>query len=126
MTALFVLAWILAVALALVGIAGLLAPQLLSRGYGVHAQDRSATGYVRATGIRDVAIGVAIGTAAYLHDVAFVAVLMAVGIVVSIADFAIAVRHGEHRRIHPAHGVHAAGIVAFALALAMALFAIGK
>jgi len=53
-------------------------------------------------------------------------VLAVVGIAVSITDLLILSHHGGVRRFHPAHAVHASGIVAFVLVIAMALFAIGR
>jgi ABC-type Fe3+ transport system permease subunit len=126
MNAAFVLAWVIAIVLLLVGIYALVAPQPLARGYGLPAEGHDAHGFVRATGIRDVAFGVALGATAYFRFLPLLIVLVVVGIGVSIADLWIVWHHRHERRLHAAHGVHASGIVAFILVLAMALFAIGK
>ncbi|HTU80493.1 MAG TPA: DUF4267 domain-containing protein [Candidatus Acidoferrales bacterium] len=126
MNAAYAVAWLIAAALVAVGLYALLAPHPLARRYGVHINDEAAAGFVRATGVRDVALGSALGAAAYFRAVPLLVVIAGAGIVVSIADFLIAYHHGREKRFHAAHGIHAAGIVAFALAIAMALFAIGK
>ncbi len=125
MSALFLLGWAIAIVLVVLGAYALVAPHPLARQYGVSAEGHAAAGFVRATGIRDIAVGVVLGAAAYFHAVALLVVIAAAGIAVSIVDFWIVWHHG-HRRLHPAHGVHAAGVVAFVLILAMALFAIGR
>ena len=53
-------------------------------------------------------------------------VLAVMGVVISIADFRIVSHHGGEHKHPAAHAIHASGIVAFILILAMALFAIGK
>lgn len=126
MNAVYVLGWIVAVVLVLIGIYALFNPQTLARGYGIAAEGHEAHGFVRATGIRDVALGVALGATAYYRFLPLLIVLAVVGIVVSMADLTIAWHHGHERRIRAAHGVHASGIVAFVLILAMALFAVGR
>ncbi len=122
----FALGWIVAAALVLVGLFALLAPARLGRGYGVRAEDRGSAGFARATGIRDVALGLALGATAYFHDLPLLIVFAIAGIAVSVADFFIAYHHGHERRLHASHGIHAAGAVAFVLVLAMALFALGR
>lgn len=126
MNAAYTLGWIVAVVLVIVGLYALVAPQALARGYGVAADGHAAHGYVRATGIRDVALGVALGASAYFHYLPLLIVLAAVGIAISFADLAIVWHHGHERRFHAAHGIHASGIVAFVLIIAMALFAVGR
>jgi ABC-type Fe3+ transport system permease subunit len=120
------LGWAIAVVLVAVGIYALVAPKQLGRHYGVSVEGHEGQGYVRATGIRDIALGVVLGATAYLHLLPLLIVFALVGIVVSIADLWIAWHHGHVRRVHAAHAIHASGIVAFILVLAMALFAIGK
>ncbi len=126
MSAVFLLGWIVAVVLVLVGLYALVAPHAVSRGYGVHADGHDAHGYVRATGIRDIALGVLLGAVTYFHSLTLLIVFAVVGIVVSVADLAIVWHHAHERRVHIAHGIHASGIVAFVLIIAMALFAIGR
>jgi Domain of unknown function (DUF4267) len=124
MSAVYLLGWAIAIVLMVVGIYALVAPHTLARHYGVRVEGHAAAGFVRATGIRDVAFGAILAAAAYWHLLWLLVVIAVAGIAVSIVDFWIAWHHGA-RRFHPAHAVHAAGIVAFILVLAMALFAIG-
>jgi hypothetical protein len=126
MSAVFLLGWVVAVVLLLIGLYALVSPHAVARGYGVHADGHDAHGYVRATGIRDIALGVLLGAVAYFHSLPLLIVFAAVGIVVSIADLTIVWHHAHERRVHVAHGIHASGIVAFVLIIAMALFAIGR
>jgi len=126
MLVVFYLAWLIAIALVGVGIYALAAPQRLAHQYGVAAHGHDAAGWVRATGIRDVALGVALGATAYLHAVGLLVVLAVMGVVVSIADLRIVSHHGGEHKHHAAHAIHASGVVAFILILTMALFAIGR
>ncbi|MGB8908474.1 MAG: DUF4267 domain-containing protein [Candidatus Cybelea sp.] len=127
MSAVFYLGWAIAVVLVVVGIYALVAPRALARAYGVDVEGHEAHGYVRATGIRDVALGVALGATAYFHYLPLLIVLSVAGIAVSVADLWIVWHHGGHaRHLHPAHAIHASGILAFVLIIAMALFAIGR
>lgn len=125
LVAAFYFAWAIAAALVAVGLYALIAPHALAQRYGLLAQGQGAAGWVRATGVRDVALGVALGATAYLHAVTLLIVLAVMGVVVSIADFRIVTHHGEGRRYHAAHAIHASGVIAFILVIAMALLAIG-
>lgn len=126
MNAAFDLAWVIAIVLVLVGIYALAAPRPLARAFGVPVEGHDAHAYVRATGMRDIAFGVALGATAYFRSVPLLIVLAAVGIAVAAVDLWIVWHHGHARRLHAAHAIHASGIVAFVLVIAMALFAIGK
>jgi hypothetical protein len=112
--------------LSAVGLYALLAPHSLARHYGVSVEGHRGAGFVRATGIRDVALGVALAAAAYFHALALIIILAAAGIAVSIVDLWVVSHHGGVRHYHAAHAIHASGIIAFVLVLAMALFAIGR
>ena len=125
MIAMYYLAWTIAVVLILVGLYAFANPQELARRYGVAARGRDAAAFVRATGIRDIALGVVLAAVAYVHALALLIVIAAMGLIVSLADFRIVSHHGEHRQ-HAAHAIHASGIVAFILVIAMALLAIGR
>jgi hypothetical protein len=125
-TAVFYLAWIVAVVLVAVGLYALVAPDDLARRYGVATENKhEAAAFVRATGIRDIAIGVVLAATAYFHSLPLLVVLAVAGIVVSIADLVIVHRHGSPSHRGAAHAIHGSGIVAFVLILTMALFAIG-
>ncbi|HEX3457374.1 MAG TPA: DUF4267 domain-containing protein [Candidatus Baltobacteraceae bacterium] len=125
MSVLFILAWIFAIGLVCVGLYSLLAPRLLAGHYGVAVEHHSGEGYVRATGVRDVALGVILGAIAYTHSRSLLIVFAVVAIVISVVDLVLVRNHGGHHRMHPSHAIHAGGIVAFILILTMALFAIG-
>jgi hypothetical protein len=122
----FYLALVIAAVLVAFGIYAIVDPRALAHYYGVSVEGHRESGFVRATGIRDVAIGVALAATAYFKLLPLLIVLAVVGIAVSAADLWIVSHHGGHRRFHAAHGVHASGIVAFVLVIAMALFAIGR
>jgi hypothetical protein len=126
MGAVFYLGWAIAVVLVAVGVYAIASPHSLAHRYGVSVEGHDAVGWVRATGIRDVALGAALGAAAYVHSLPVLVVLAVAGILVSTGDLWIVSHHGGMRRYHAAHGIHASGIVAFVLVLAMALFAIGR
>ena len=126
MSAAYYLGWAIAIVLIIVGVWALLSPHTLAREYGVQVEGHEAGGFVRATGIRDVAIGIVLAATAYLHLLGLLVIIAAVGIAVSIGDLWVVSRHGGGRRFHRAHAIHASGIVAFILVIAMALFAIGR
>ena len=126
MTAAIYLGWLIAIVLVVVGLYALLDPRAVAHHYGVRVEGERETAYVRATGIRDVAIGVVLAATAYLHVIPLLIVVAAVGIIVSIADLWVVRRHGGGHRLHAAHAIHASGIVAFVLVIAMALFAVGR
>lgn len=125
MSPLTILCYVLALALVVTGITGILFPEALSGLYGVRARDATSHGFVRATAVRDLGIGVALAIAVYAHVFALLVTLVAIGLAISFADFAI-VFNARGRRVGAAHAGHAAGAVAFIVALAMALFAIGR
>lgn len=126
MSLVLLLGWIVAGVLVAVGIVALAAPHALARNYGVAADGHAAAGFVRATGIRDLALGGILAATVYVGNLPLVAVFAIAGIAVSCADLFIAWHHGHERRVRPAHAIHASGIVAFVLILAMALFALGR
>jgi Domain of unknown function (DUF4267) len=125
MSFLYILAWIFAVGLVCVGLYSLLAPRLLAGHYGVEVEHHTGEGYVRATGVRDIALGVILGAIAYTHARSLLIIFAIVAIVVSLVDLLLVRNHGGHRGVHHSHAIHASGIVASILILAMALFAIG-
>ncbi|HVN68632.1 MAG TPA: DUF4267 domain-containing protein [Candidatus Binatia bacterium] len=126
MTFAFYLGWAVAAVLVFVGLYALAVPGALADGYGVRSDGHTSSGYVRATGVRDVALGVVLAATAYFHSLPLLVVFSIAGIAVSVTDLAIVWHHGEHKRFHPAHAIHATGIVAFVLIIAMALFAVGR
>lgn len=126
MSAVYYLGWAIAVVLILIGIWALVSPHAVAREYGVPVEGHEAAGFVRATGIRDIAIGIVLAATAYLHVLWLLVIVAVVGIAVSIGDLWVVSHHGGTRRFHRAHAIHASGIVAFVLVIAMALFAVGR
>ena len=126
MTIAFYLGWLIAAVLVVIGLYALFDPHALARHYGVAVEGEREKGFVRATGIRDVAIGVVLAATAHYRVLPLLIVLAVVGVVVSLSDLWVVARHGGHRRLHTAHAIHASGVVAFLLIIAMALFAIGR
>jgi hypothetical protein len=125
MTIVLIVAGLLALALVLVGAFALIRPDGLARVYGLPVEGEAARGFVRATGIRDLVIGTILGAAVYFRDVPLLVVLASAGIVLSLGDLLISY-HGGGKRLRREHGLHAGGVVAFVLVLAMVLFAIGR
>lgn len=125
MSALTILCYLLALALVVVGIAGLVVPEALSGLYGVRVSDEASHGYVRATAIRDIGIGVALAIAVYAKVFLLLVTLIAIGLLISFVDFTIVLR-ARGGRLGVSHAGHAAGAIAFIVALGMVLFAIGR
>ena len=123
--ALTLLCYLLALALVGVGVMGLAFPGALSGLYGVRVDDDASHSFVRAASIRDVAIGIVLAIAAYAHVLLLLITLTVIGVAISFADFAI-VYNARGKRIGASHAGHAAGAIAFIVALAMALFAVGR
>jgi hypothetical protein len=120
-----VLCYLLALALIVAGVGGVILPQALSGLYGMRVSDGSSQAYVRATAIRDIGIGAALAVAVYAHVLVLLVTLTAIGVAISFADFTILL-HARKGRIGVAHAGHAAGAIAFIVALGMVLFAIGR
>jgi hypothetical protein len=114
-----------AAALVILGIAALVNPMGMAHFYGLPVEADHAIGFVRSTASRDLIIGLVLGAAIYYQYWPLIDVLLAAGILLSAGDFWIAY-HAAGKRFHRAHGIHAAGIAAFILVLAMALFAFGR
>ena len=106
-----------AVGLLAVGVLALLSPTRLSRSYGVEVHDRAALVWVRAAGVRDIILGVMLAISAYLDDTAIVMALCAGGLVLSLADFTLALTFA--RRIRSEHGAHIGGAIAFIVIIAL-------
>jgi ABC-type Fe3+ transport system permease subunit len=126
MSAAIDLGWVIAIVLVAVGVAALAAPRWVARHYGVSIEGHRETAYVRATGIRDVAIGIVLAATAYFQFLPLLIVVAAVGIGVSVADLWVVIHHGGAHRPRVAHAIHGSGIVAFILIITMALFAVGR
>jgi hypothetical protein len=116
-----------ALALVVLGVAALVNPIGMSHFYGIPIEGEHAhgLGFVRAAGNRDLVIGLVLGAAVYYRFWPLIDVMLAAGVLLALGDFWIAY-HAAGQRFHKAHAMHGAGIVAFVLVLAMALFAIGR
>ncbi|HLI97695.1 MAG TPA: DUF4267 domain-containing protein [Candidatus Baltobacteraceae bacterium] len=115
-----ILADVAGAGLVAVGALGVAFPAPLAQSFGMPLNDRSAAVFVRATGVRDVAIG-AVVLASSLRgaaDVLLVAVIAC--LVISLADFANAFFGGD-RILHRQHVVHIGGAALFAAILALLL-----
>jgi Domain of unknown function (DUF4267) len=103
-----------------VGALGVAFPAPLAHSFGMPLNDKSAVVFVRATGVRDLALG-AVLLAASLRssgDVLLVAVIAC--LVISLADFFNAFFGGD-RVLHRQHAVHILGAALFAAILALLL-----
>lgn len=103
-----------------VGGLGIAFPTPLAQSFGVPLRERAAVVFVRAAGVRDLALG-AVLLAASLRgagDVLLVGVIAC--LVISLADFANAFFGGD-RVLHRQHVVHIGGAALFAAILALLL-----
>jgi len=109
-----------AIGLLAVGVLALLSPQRLARSYGVPARELSTLAYVRAAGVRDVILGLLFVTNVYLKDAFDLLILCVAGLILSLADFAIAFT-AAGRKLHSEHGGHIGGAIGFAILIALLL-----
>jgi Domain of unknown function (DUF4267) len=100
-----------AIGLLVVGVLALLSPRRLARSYGVEVNDRAAFVWVRATGVRDIVLGIILASCAYLDDNPLLLLVCGAGLVLALADFALAVTFSK--RLRSEHGAHIGGAVAF-------------
>ena len=99
-----------------IGIFALVLPDRLSREYGVPVTGRGALAFVRATGARDVALGIIVLAATVANAELLLRVTVATGCFVALGDFALAY-DGAERRIRPQQITHLAGAIGFAVIL---------
>ncbi len=114
-----IVAFIATAGLLALGVAAVPVPGAMSKAYGVPVADPAAFTYVRATGMRNIAMAVALLVLLSLEWYDAAAVLLLVVGVLAVADFANAVRHDAPA---PALLVHGGGAAAFAIAAAMLAF----
>lgn len=101
-----------------VGALGIVFPVPLAQSFGVPLNDEAAAVFVRATGVRDVAIG-AILLAAALRGAGVVLLVAAIAcLFISVADFVNAYI-GSGRELHRQHVVHIGGALLFAADVAL-------
>ena len=111
-----VLAFIAGAAFLLIGGFALAFPARLARDYGLPTSERAALAFVRATGARDIALGIILWAAVLSGNVPLLRVIAASGCIVALVDFAIAYA-GADRTIQPQHATHLAGATAFGIIL---------
>jgi len=99
-----------------IGAFALVMPGRLSRGYGVPITGRGALAFVRATGARDVALGIILLAATAANAEWLLRVIVATGCIVALGDFALAY-DGAGRQIRLQQVTHLAGAIAFAIIL---------
>ncbi len=117
------LAYLAGIGLVAVGIGALLRPAGLAHSYGLPVESPNGLSFVRAAGVRDIVLGLILIAAAYLQNVDQIIVVVAAGLVLSLADFTIAFA-GNGGRIHRQHVTHAGGAIAFAVILVMLISSI--
>lgn len=98
----------------LIGAFALVLPARLARAYGLPAAERVAFAFVRATGVRDVALGTILLAALIGGSEFLLRVIVATGGIIALADFALAFT-GAGRKMQPQHATHLAGAIAFAV-----------
>jgi hypothetical protein len=103
-----------------VGILGVVLPAPLAQSFGVPLNDRSAAVFVRATGVRDAALGAVLIAASLLGAAHVLLVAVIACLAISLADFANAF-FGSGRELHRQHIVHVGGAALFAAILALLL-----
>ena len=98
----------------LIGIAALAKPEILSHLYGLYSHERNGRAFVRAAGVRDVAIGTLLIVFSFTAQPALFATLIA-GACIAIADFILVWRtNGTFDPFLYAHLAGAAGFAAIA------------
>ena len=103
-----------------VGALGIAFPTPLAQSFGVPLTDKSAVVFVRATGVRDLAIGAVLLAASLRGDAGVLLVAVIACLAISLADFANAFFGGD-RVLHRQHVVHVGGAALFAAILALLL-----
>jgi hypothetical protein len=84
----YMLSWAIACVLVFVGLAAGLAPRWTAAGFGLRAKDPSAEFYVRATGSRDIILGLTVALLAYHGTTGLLARALALGSLIALADLA--------------------------------------
>lgn len=105
------LCYLAALGLVSVGVLALFSPRRLARSYGVEVRDRASLVWVRAAGVRDVALGLILAYFAFRQDFIEILFLCIIGFALAIADFVLAVSFT--RRLRSEHGAHLGGAIAF-------------
>lgn len=114
-----VLCVLAAIGLLAVGALAIIAPMRLARSYGVGVDTPEALVYVRATGARDFILGLILAAAAYRGELPPLIYLCALGVLLSLADFALAFAFA--RRFRSEHLAHLGGAAGFLVIIALLL-----
>jgi hypothetical protein len=110
------LAWAIAIALIVVGLAAWLAPRATASGFGVAAPDTAALAYVRATGSRDFVLALILIVQIAEGVRVVLAWSLALAALVAAADLAVVIGTPGGRR--SAGWIHGSGIVVLLVAAA--------
>ena len=100
-----------------VGILALIAPERLSRSYGVPVKTPSSFAFVRATGVRDLILGGIFAVNVYLKDGIGLLTLCVAGLIIALADFLIAFT--TSKRVHSEHGAHIGSAIGFVVLIVL-------
>ncbi len=114
-----------AVALVAIGAGAVVAPRMAAAGYGIVVEDPRALAFIRAMGVRDVAIGALLALLASTRSRALVAWGLYATTLVALLDFVVVA--ADRPTAHPrasgsgvsARVLHAAGAVGLAVAGAL-------
>jgi hypothetical protein len=101
-----------------VGALGVIFPAPLAQSFGMAMHDESTAVFVRATGVRDAALGAVLLAASLRGAYGVLLVAISACLIISLADFANAF-YGGGRVLHRQHIVHIGGAVFFAVILAL-------
>lgn len=113
-----VLADVAGAGLLAVGALGVAFPAPLAQSFGMPLNDKATAVFVRATGVRDLALGAVLLAASLRGDGHVLLVAVIACLVISLADFANAFFGGD-RVLHRQHVVHIGGAALFAAILAL-------
>jgi len=117
------LAALVALAFLALGVGAIAAPGPSAGGYGIPSEDAAALAYVRATGARDVVLGVLVAIFLVLGKHRTVGVIVGVCALAAVADFLIvaaARRPGAERNL----AIHGGGAAGCALVSALLIFGV--
>ncbi len=94
-----------------IGAGAALAPGASARGYGIPSDDPATLAYVRGLGVRDIALGLILGSLAFPESRPALASAVGASALVAAADFSLVSRFGD-RTLPLPRLVHGAGTVA--------------
>ncbi len=113
------LCYLAALGLVGVGALALFSPRRLARSYGVEVRDRASFVWVRATGIRDIALGLVLAYITFHQALEEILFLCVIGFVLAIADFSLALIFTG--RLRSEHGAHLGSAIAFLIIIVLLL-----